>query len=156
MLPIACVGIMLPHFKDDLKIKSKMRWFLFIILFILIFISSYFLKKIQMPVNNFNYAGIHSLPVSIIRLYAFLLFPAFLLPNTLQSILRIITKYTMGIYCLHLLIIRYLGMILDNMKNNLSIPNEKLFFTIITYTLCWILCHAIYQTKNKYLKALIV
>ena len=146
MIPMAVIGLLFYSEGVLLKIKYINVYYQIILMFWIYFLFNYniFLKQ-----KGYRFSDI--ILNSFASIFFFLFFSSIHLDNAgiLTSILKMITKYTGGIYYLHMIIY--------------AILNETIFFQIketyfsssIIYIVCYSICfvgHKLFQNnKIKYL-----
>ena len=132
MIPYAVIGLTLSYYNiinilQNIKIKA----FIFSIL-IYNFIDDY---AVFMLTNGFGFSGIYLSAKSICVIFIFSLFPSDKINNKyLKKFLIIITKYSGGIYYLHIAIMSYFENLIDEFKKH------SLFAVVINYLICYFIC----------------
>ena len=95
-VPLSCLGINFASSKIMIFLESNTKTSSF-----LSYISIYFLFKYEIFVNFRGYNGFKYIFSSISLFVAFYLIPLENLYPLFQKLIKIITGYTNGIYCLH-------------------------------------------------------
>lgn len=103
MLPMATIGFMLAYF--GLLEKSRKNW---IVTMLISIIAIRFLRYDKpfapVPVQTFDYGGLDKIAVGLALIFLFAAPPLEKLPKFVHKIVEWLTKYTLGIYCMHRLV----------------------------------------------------
>ena len=132
MIPHAVIGLTIGYYNiinilQNIKIKA----FVFSIL-IYNFIDDF---NVFVIVRGFGYSGIYLSVKSICVIFIFSLFPSDKINNKyLKKFLIIITKYSGGIYYLHLSMISYFDDFINEFKKH------SFFSVVINYLICYFIC----------------
>lgn len=148
MLPIVALSLLIGPFLNSFKYKH-----LNIGLGVFLVGIAYCLYLAELKffgfVGNFGYSGISLAVFSLGIFNIFYSLPEVFLKN--KNVIRIITKYTMGIYCIHNLVGRIIVQLLRMV--GLSINDFGLCFLI--YLLSYFCCLLINAVPNRYIKRLV-
>lgn len=99
MLPIAVCGFIGGYYKVLERIKNKeQKWLILYSIFIVWLITRY--SVFYVP-QGFGDAGIDKIVVPAILMFVFYLFPLEKCPKVIKNLISWISKYTLGVYCLH-------------------------------------------------------
>ncbi|MGL5258471.1 MAG: acyltransferase family protein [Lachnospiraceae bacterium] len=98
MLPYIFLGISLSHYKI-FEMVSKYKRSIFVLSFLFFFVTFNF---INIKPQGFDYQGIFKILCCLFLMFFFYFLPFEYLPKRVLDILSFISKYTMGIYILHL------------------------------------------------------
>jgi hypothetical protein len=132
IMPHAVIGLTLKYYNiinilQNIKIKA----FIFSLL-IYNFIDDY---NIFSLVRGFGYSGIYLSVKSICVIFIFSLFPSDKINNKyIKKVLILITKYSGGIYYLHISIMSYFDNLIDEFKK------RSFFAVVINYLICYFIC----------------
>lgn len=147
IIPIAISGLTLSKFNIIEKISNNSNKAIFFNLVIIYFLFRY---EIFVNINGFTYRGIISNFGSIFLFLFFSVLPFnHLKNNTFILIIRQITSFTMGIYCLHELVRDYLQKIITLVKDK-DIKGCIIIY-LVSYFLSFICYHIVKKSKLKYL-----
>ena len=131
MIPYATLGFILGH------CEIKKNWKKILCFAIGLIVLSLFIPDIQ----GFGYSGILRLGVALMLIMVFYLLPLDRMVVTHKKIILLLSKYTLGIYCMHKLV----GIILDNIMNRYNIEINSCILCLIIYIICY--CIAIVMAK---------
>jgi surface polysaccharide O-acyltransferase-like enzyme len=90
-------------------------------------------------VSGFGYNGLMQICVAILIVTVAYLFPLEWIPQTIKKMIIGISKYTLGIYCIHLLVIHYLNYIMDS----IGITMYRYLPSVIAFLLSLLLSYLI-------------
>ena len=139
MVPFMVVGLVLKKY-DLLHNFSERLIYLWIVLFICV----HALIRIHVPMS-FGYAGIKLCMLSVILVFLFNSIPQG--NRFYKNILRIITQNTLGIYCIHRLVEKFLHPYIFTEYNT--------FYCLIIFVVSWIICYGISKIPSKNIQALV-
>lgn len=139
--PAAIVGFLLGYYRI-VELLEKRKG-LIIVEFLLI-LGMLYKFDIFTSVEGFGYQGLDILVKSIVLFIIFDLFPFEKLPSIIRKSIHRLTKYTLGIYCMHRMVGSLLNIFFMD-KFNL----EKNTFTecLLIYALCYIVSMLIERTR---------
>ena len=100
-VPFVIVGTLISHYNIE-KILEKERWKMLIVL--LAVIVTMFKVTIFVTPEGFQYSGMYNICMSSAMVMAFYLLPLAKLPEMGKKVIEFVSKYTLGIYCIHRLI----------------------------------------------------
>lgn len=135
MIPYAASGLLISNYFVDFQNKSMSVKS--VIMLVLISISAFVVMTGLFSLHgsySFDYGGIDLLLMSISILSLFIAFPFNKLPNFVKAIILILSKYCMGVYCVHILVGRLLvlhGCQVDSMLFPISIYLISLLVVIL-------------------------
>ena len=142
MIPFACLGIL--FVKYDIMSKLKIHRRISIAFFTLMFSVSFLLGKyIPRPSEGFQYQGLNLLLSSVSLAVIFYLLPMDKLPDYVRLSVKNLSRLTPLVYCMHLLVARYVGMIF-HVNNGFSFIG-----CVAVYVICLALGFAISLTSMK-------
>ncbi len=148
MIPYAVFGFSVAHF--NLFHRLKIDRFFLLVLFGLLTVVSFFFKLIP-SAPGFGYSdNNHLLFVFFIVGFAYHL-PLDKLSEKTKHIIFFITKYTLGIYCMHSLI----GKILNNSLTFIGIKMPSFVLCIVIYIIAFCISLTLCKISSKYLKQLV-
>ena len=97
----------------------------------------YFHPLVALPPGGYGYDGFELLFEAVLLLAVFYYWPADRLPRAVVSVLRTVSTYTMGVYCMHLL----LGTIVSEfILPSLGIAEKSMSCAVFVYCLSWAAC----------------
>lgn len=149
-LPYCVIGFFMGKFNFYQKLQKKRYWVLVICIFAFIFT-----RNLNIPIGeNFHYAGI----VPIIRSFLFLTIFYFLpfdvvckkFPKA-PKIFSVITRYTLGIYCMHIIAGQYTEILFKHFDFSCT-PLVK---GLIIYFECYIFCFIVDIMPFKLCRSLV-
>lgn len=132
MIPIAVVGFMISAKGILEKIKTN-RTMIAILSGSIIFIDMKY--SIFSPIDGYGYEGVEKIVIATAFIALFLALPFEMISDKMNSIINFITRYTMGVYCMHRLIFTILTEI--NTYFGIGISVNSFGFCIIIYVLCF-------------------
>lgn len=106
MLPYACVGILIGRYKIFDKLQDKYIMTLINCIITFAFLLRYDIFKTPM---GYGYQSVNGICISIITVLAFYVIPFSRLPMMITKIILSISKYSMGVFCIHYMIGRLLN-----------------------------------------------
>lgn len=147
MLPYAFAGMILP-FAD--KMDNWKR----VLLVVLLLSGSAGLYILHDSPQGFGYQGIRLLLLSVSMMIAIKLFDFNRLPSGVKKVIQTVSKYTLGIYCAHLLMGK-------GLRHFLSLLSWESFYgsflyCVLVYCFCYCLFFCIDKlVRNRYLNMII-
>lgn len=129
MLPYAAIGFLISYF-DGIKFceKNPGRVIGFTII-IFCFI------QYAPQAKGFGYEGVENIIYAVMILMLTMILPWQKFSDKASKVLRIISRYTLGIFCMHNLI----GKILSEVLTRLEISVDSFFICILIYVICYII-----------------
>ena len=146
MIPYATLGILLRHYPIINKIKKYRYPILFVSLYLIMFFYSY---ELPFDIKGFNYPGISFIIQVLMIFIAAKMFPFEIFLDKIKSIFIIISKYTLGIYCMHHLILSLIRNLLPDLFT------RTFTFSICIYLICYVISYLISLIPNKTVKMLV-
>lgn len=101
--------------------------------------------------EGFGYSGIQRIFIALGLIMIAWLFPFDKLPTVLSNVIVIISRYTLGIYCMHNLI----GRFIKSIFGRLGRESETFFMCVIVYVTCYIIAFMISRIPIKLCKQLV-
>ena len=138
-LPYATIGVLL--FMSNKH--NRIEWVLGTLIISIFIVIGYDFKQ-----YSYGHAGITVMLISYFLLLIFKYLPFYKLPSQLLSLIRFVAKYSMGIYCVHLLVGRLflaLGLYITPFYNSVLI---YIFSLLISYLLSLIPLKAIAKSVS--------
>ena len=133
MIPIAVVGFMISSTGLLEKIRNQ-RLIVSMISISLIWLDERY--NMFLPVKGYGYSGIRMIVLAWAFISLFYVFPFEKVNEKIKIVISFLTKYTMGIYCMHRLISLFFTEIIDYL--GLGIVVGSFSFCIIIYILCYV------------------
>lgn len=146
LMPFACVGILLSHYKIYTTLINKRIWILAtsLLLFSLGFVISF-------PSFKGFFEGFFPLYMAICLFIFFLFLPTENIEGKSRNLIIQITRYTLGIYCAHRLVYG----ILDIVYELLGIDPGSFMKCIIVYLACYVMSYIMSIIPIRYLKEMV-
>ncbi len=132
MIPYAVIGFYLAYFGIYKKLENYRIVTILTSLVMMVFFLKY---PVFHGAQGFNYAGILYIVLSLCLVTVFTLLPLDNLPDVLKRIILVITKYTMGVYCMHRLVANVLILIFEKMQ--ITMATNTFTFCILVYVVCY-------------------
>lgn len=149
MIPYAVLGVLIWHYQI-LKYLRDNRFFNLLV-YSIVFVEFYF-NRTMLEVKSFGYGGMRIIVASCCIFFFAFLFPLEWLPARIKDTLVIVGKYTFGVYCLHLLVYRWLNYLLLHFE--IDVPYGMIFGVLV---LCsFIISVVIGKIPNRYIKMLVI
>ena len=149
-LPFAVVGVLLLHHAIPAKTR-KHRYYAVFITALLIMILSY-IKIIPDPEYGFDYCGIQLIIFTISVFILFYAIPFEKLTDPLKLALKVLSKYSFGVFCIHLGI----GMIWERIIcYYLNINTGSFIECVMIYSVSLALAVLIYKIPVRFTKLLV-
>ncbi|MCQ2520403.1 MAG: acyltransferase [Lachnospiraceae bacterium] len=160
MLPMAVAGYMLANY--GLLNKAKKNWITTIIVCLAGLklvryydvISKLNFEGLDPGKQAFDYAGLNRVTVALLMIFLCFVLPLDKLPRALKVIIEWLTKYTLGIYCSHMLVARLLDYFLTH-KSGVGLETDTIGECIATYIICYFICFLIARVPCKWTKMLV-
>lgn len=151
MFPYAILGTIFNYFKiyNFLESRKKMSIITTGILIVFVWNNSF----ISNPAESFIYAGIRYIVITVLIVTFFWLFPFDkFLNRKLTNLIHNLSKYSLGIYCIHLLV----GYIVNELNAKYNIVGGTLRKCILIYIVSMILSYIITLIPNETVKKMVV
>lgn len=149
MIPYASLGFFVAHF--DLFNRLKKNRTLFLIIFGIMSIILFKLRLIVPSYPGFGYSfNNHLLHVFFIVGFAYLL-PFEMISEKLKQIIHFITKYTLGVYCIH----RLIAFLLKYLLAFLGLQVTDFTFCILIYIIAFYTSFVMCRISSKFFKPLV-
>jgi len=148
MIPYATLGVTCAYYKifDKLK-QNRLNACILFSLFCCFFIKYWIIK----PANGYGYEFDNRIVLVFFVTGLAYFLPFEYLPEVFLRILRTLTKYTLGIYCMHMAIGKLLNFILN--KTNVTI--DSFLVCIIIYVLGYFISYFMSKIPTKYVRDLV-
>lgn len=143
MIPYAGFGLILYKCRSDKK-KSLLVIFVLLITFTGKFCRGLYCSDII----SYHYSSLKLFMCSTILVIIFLYIPLRYLPNIAKKILLFLSCYSMGVYCIHILVGTMLSII------GMTLP--PFYFSVFIYLLSLLLCYTISIFPYKLLKNIVM
>lgn len=149
MIPYATLGFCFAFFKifDKLK-KARIETLVFAILFCLFFIK----YNVFSGVAGFGYQGIRSIVLAVLVFTVAYFFPFDKIPKIAKDIIYKISRFTLGIYCMHRLVATLLNGFLSKI---IKCEINSFLVCILTYIISYFISYIIYKIPLKICKDLV-
>ena len=143
MFPYAALGILFAHYDLFNKIKQLNISNCIITIFGITVLIAMLLLRLSSPLKNitFDYAGISYVAFTVVIIYYFYFLK--IKQNSLRNLIIHISNYNLGIYCIHMLVGKF---IIDVVPKN----TDELFLCGLIYIVALLISYIL--GKNKYLK----
>lgn len=99
VFPLACAGLLLAHSNILEKMKRHRVYVVFLCIVTMLMIAY---GNIFTSLEGFGYAGIYLVVYSTLAFICFYEFPFECMGNGIKAVLRFLSKYSLGVYCLHM------------------------------------------------------
>ena len=99
VIPFACMGLALGQYGTDDKLKQY-RYYILIMCIFGMLITAYG-GLFTTPPKGFGYGGTYIIAYAVLAFMAFYMFPFEKLPDMLKAVLRFLSRYSFGVYCIH-------------------------------------------------------
>ena len=150
MIPYASLGILTSNL-GLIKILEKNKIFFIILLIYLIFFFYNF--SIFVEPNGLRYQGVEKISFSYCLFLLMNLIPFNSLNQKIKDIIRFLSKYSFGVYCLHMFIGKYLNFIIIKFKMKIRIRTLKL--CILIKIICVFISKIIDLIPSKFANSLV-
>ena len=152
VLPMAVIGFMLAYY--GILDKSRKPWIATMVLGIVFLrFLRYYKPFSPVPVQTFDYAGFDKLAVALALIFVFNAPPLEKLPKAVHKIVEWVTKYTLGIYCMHRLVSNLLHYFISH--RTWDIETFTFIDCVVTYVLCYIISFLISLIPCKWTKMMV-
>lgn len=155
MIPYAVIGVLL--YKINIEKLISNRRFLIIIFAIFLFgFSAYCMKNNLFIPIGFYYSGFPYILLTLSILIVGFSLNFIMKKQTIVKFIKIITNFTLGIYCMHLMVGKILLTIISILGFESYIYGMySLVFCIVVYIICYFLCYLINLIPNRFTKMLV-
>lgn len=143
MIPYMAVGLLIAHYRI-LDVISRKALYLGVVILLVLAVLSYKLPSVK----GFGYSGITKLLVAMAVLSVMYTIPFDHLPNMLLQIIKVVSKFTLGIYCSH----RFVATILGKIFIGSMIQVDTFVGCILIYVSSYFISLAIYLIPHKLAK----
>ena len=152
MMPYAVIGFLIMYYKVYERLeKDRYR----ILLGALVLTGVLFFSFRRMPnitkINGFGYAGIYLIAMAVLITTIAYYFPFQKFPQIIQNLIVVLTKYTLGIYCMHRLVGKCMILVFERM----GIEVGTFAMCICIYILCYGFSALISHIPTKMAKHLV-
>lgn len=160
MIPFAGFGLMLYTSYANTILPSKggfLSSFLvlfrnsrFLILFILLYVFVGILSRglYCSEIYDYHYSGIKLFLCSVVLVAVFLFMPMQALSKPVKKVITFLSRYSMGVYCVHMLVGSILGLV--------EIKFSPFYLSILIYALSLLLCYSISKIPYKLFKYIVM
>ena len=148
MIPYAAIGFLCSYHRVYDRLRENRLYYL-----ILFGLSSLFLFKYSV-VNSalgFVYSQNNSILLSFFVVGFAYLLPFQKLGHKVKKIIKVITRYTLGIYCMHLLLAIFLNLVFQKVGLNI----DGFVLGLITYIVAFFISFMMTKTPVKYFNYLV-
>ena len=152
MFPYAAIGITLgdQHLLSKCAKKRCLSLFLLMILGGIIVACNIF-SIIKNPDTGFQYQGINLLMISVIFVSIFYLLPFDQINDKISSIIYNLSRYSLGVYSVHLMIGKVINTILE--RNGFDV--DSLLLCIFIFGVSLFICYGISKFPYKWCKKIV-
>lgn len=148
MIPYATVGFSCAYYNVFEKAKEKR------LIFIILFgVASIFLLRYSFisSASGFGYSNNNYLFLGFFVIGFAYLIPFEKLPQKLKNVLKFLTKYTLGIYCMHRIVAEFLKILFPKIGINI----DSFILCIITYIIGFFVSFLMCKIPTKFLRELV-
>lgn len=150
MIPYAVVGFFFSYY-GLLQKMEKYRWNIIVGFSVIIFsLLSY---SVFIKPEGYGYSGIDGICMAILLVSVCYLIPFYKLPGKVNLIIEKLSKYTLGIYCIHRLIRTLLVVFL---YPKVKIEQNTFQECILVYVICYLVVILISKIPFKWCKDIVV
>ena len=111
MIPYAVVGIFLAD-RNIIEYLRKDRMYKLVILVLLLYLV-WHIDLFAVLTYGFGYQGLRYVATSVVLVLMFITIPFYRMADCVRSIIDWFSKYTLGIYCIHWLVGKYMNLFLE-------------------------------------------
>lgn len=101
--------------------------------------------------DSFGYAGFHILLVALGLTVLFWSLPLEKLGNRVTGLIERLSRYTLGIYCMHMLVAKVFDLILKRT----TLPRQGFWFCVAVFAFAYLVCYLLERSGKKWLIAMI-
>lgn len=151
MLSYACVGLLLGMRRESFaRVPTGSRW---LAVALGLAVAAFLMNvKVFVVPDGFYYRGLQMLATALALVAAFAMLPTGRVPPLAAKALLAVSRYTMGIYFVHILVGRVLTVFLFPV---LGLKAKCFAGTFVVFAACWLLCAALARLLPKSLKGMI-
>lgn len=131
MIPLAVLGFFIADYGICEKLKERWKEIVLLSAVLIFMIRRY---AVFSDVPGYGYSGLNKIVPAVILVTVFNVLPLDKIPEKLQNGIGMLTRYTMGIYCMHMLCGRLLNIVLGHY----GIVTNTFLECIVIYSLCYI------------------
>lgn len=135
MLPLAVLGFLISHNKILEKVKKYRYITIGTCMYFLFMLKKYDIFT-SMDEFGYGYSGIENIVVSLFFIGLFYCLPFERVSIKFKNTIRILTSYTMGIYCMHRLIASIINVVISIL--HLNIVTNSFGICILIYIICFV------------------
>ena len=154
MIPYATIGILLSTLAPYLdKLENKYRLIMFfgsgLLMAGIIAIRTYL---VQYHVKGFDYAGAYLIVIAVLLVLTAYTNPINSVQNeTFRCVIKWITSFTLGIFCMHIVI----GRFVEWAFAKFNWPTYTTIMVVVSYLICYLISFLIWLIPNKYAKQIV-
>lgn len=101
--------------------------------------------------EGFGYSGIQGICIAVLLVLAAALFPLDNLPARIKNIILAVSRYTLGIYCMH----RLAGTFIRFVFAKAGIMSDTFLMCVLIYIVCYAVSAVLYQVPVRLCKQLV-
>ena len=147
--PFAAAGVCL--FRPGMLAWMKKHWVLGCSGGLLLCGVSLAVKRPCTIADGFGYAGLHIVLVAVGLTVLFWSLPLEKLGGWVTGLIDRLSRYTLGIYCMHLLVAKVFDLILKRT----TLPREGFWFCVAVFAAAYLVCQLLERSGKKWLIAMI-
>ena len=98
MIPFACGGLLIGGIGIAASLSRHRSYVITVVFMLLLFISHF---DVFIPIEGFSYQGLGMLSYSFLLFLLFVALPIDSLNNIIKSIVSFLSKYSLGVFCVH-------------------------------------------------------
>ena len=148
MLPLAIVGYFISSFGVLEKEKKHRIITILVTVITLIVIET---VDVIIPIDGFGYQGLEKNLVAICFVTIFYLIPFMDIPDKIKCILILLSRYTMGIYCMHFMV----GRIMKIIYGKMGLRSETFTFCVFIWIACYLFSYLLSLIPGNYMKRIV-
>ena len=154
MIPYASIGILLslliPTFREQTNKLKTIIFCVSLVLLALLVVGEYFLFKDTTA--GFDYPGAYKIVMAFLLVISALTNPLNIIENErFRLIIKWVTSFTLGIYCLHYI----LGWYIEYLFVSWGLPTGTILICVPIYLISYLICYLISLIPCKYTKMLV-
>lgn len=148
MIPYAVIGFYFSYYEIEKKLERRRVVTLCSIIALIILIFKFPAILVTL---GFGYSGIRTIGISVLLVVFAMLLPFHKAPEGIRRVIMTLSRYTLGIYCMHRLVAYFVYLIYD------KIGLEKYTFSmcILIYIICYIISAVIAKIPVKWCRLLV-
>lgn len=151
MLPIAVVGFLLAYYAFTEKTRN---WWPVTMLVSVIVICLLRYYGIFTDIEGLGYAGVKRIVLAAALVLLFAAPPLAKLPNFVHVIVDWLTRYALGIFCMHRLVTKLLEYFITH-REWIDFETDTLTESIIVYLICYVICLLVSLIPCKWTRMLV-